>query len=127
MRCPGCGAENQPGKRFCTQCGTMLPKACPSCGSACEAGQKFCGDCGASLRVPVRSTTIETSPALATVSHDAAERRQVTVIFVDLVGSTTMSARLDPEDLREVLASYHQLIAEVVKNHGGHVAQYLGD
>jgi class 3 adenylate cyclase len=48
-------------------------------------------------------------------------------MFVDLVGSTTLSARLDPEDLRELIAAYHQVVADAVKAHGGHVAQYLGD
>jgi len=48
-------------------------------------------------------------------------------MFVDLVGSTKLSTRLDPEDLRDVLATYHGLVAKVVNNHGGFVAQYLGD
>jgi class 3 adenylate cyclase len=48
-------------------------------------------------------------------------------MFVDLVGSTSLSARLDPEDLRELLAAYHQLVADIVGEHGGQVAQYLGD
>jgi class 3 adenylate cyclase len=59
--------------------------------------------------------------------YSSAERRQLTVMFVDLVGSTELSTRLDPEDLREVLRTYHALVAEVVKDHDGHVAQYLGD
>jgi class 3 adenylate cyclase len=59
--------------------------------------------------------------------HDAAERRQVTVMFSDLVGSTALSARLDPEDLREVIGAYHKCVAEIVRRFGGFVAQYLGD
>lgn len=57
----------------------------------------------------------------------AAERRQLTVMFCDLVGSTALSTRLDPEDLREVIAGYHQVAADVVARCGGYVAQYLGD
>jgi class 3 adenylate cyclase len=59
--------------------------------------------------------------------QDTAERRQVTVMFCDLVGSTALSARLDPEDLREVIAAYHRCTAEIVRRFGGFVSQYLGD
>jgi class 3 adenylate cyclase len=58
---------------------------------------------------------------------DAAERRQVTVMFSDLVGSTALSARMDPEDLREVISAYQRCIAETVQRFGGFVAKYLGD
>jgi class 3 adenylate cyclase len=56
-----------------------------------------------------------------------AERRQLTVMFCDLVGSTPLSARLDPEDLREVIAVYHRTVADVVKSFDGFVAKYMGD
>lgn len=58
---------------------------------------------------------------------DTAERRQVTVMFSDLVGSTALSARMDPEDLREVIAAYQKCVAEIVRRFEGFVAQYLGD
>jgi hypothetical protein len=61
------------------------------------------------------------------VSPDAAERRQVTVMFSDLVGSTALSARMDPEDLREVISSYQKCVAEPVQRFGGFVAKYMGD
>ena len=56
-----------------------------------------------------------------------AERRQLTVMFVDLVGSTALSARLDPEELRDVIGAYHRRCAEVITSSGGFVAKYLGD
>jgi class 3 adenylate cyclase len=56
-----------------------------------------------------------------------AERRQLTVMFCDLVGSTALSARLDPEDLREVIGAYHRAVAEVVRSLDGFVAKYMGD
>src|ERR1700691_5687815 len=59
--------------------------------------------------------------------QDSAERRQVTVMFSDLVGSTALSARLDPEDLREVIAAYQKCVAETVGRFGGFVAKYMGD
>jgi class 3 adenylate cyclase/predicted ATPase len=60
-------------------------------------------------------------------SQDAAERRQVTVMFSDLVGSTALSARMDPEDLREVISAYQKCVAETVQRFGGFVAKYMGD
>jgi class 3 adenylate cyclase len=59
--------------------------------------------------------------------HDAAERRQVTVMFSDLVGSTALSSRMDPEDLREVISAYQTCVAEIVKRFDGYVAKYMGD
>ena len=61
------------------------------------------------------------------VSEDRAERRQVTVMFSDLVGSTALSARMDPEDLREVISAYQKCVAETVQRFGGFVAKYMGD
>jgi class 3 adenylate cyclase len=59
--------------------------------------------------------------------QDIAERRQVTVMFSDLVGSTALSARMDPEDLREVISAYQKCVAETVRRFGGFVAKYMGD
>jgi len=60
-------------------------------------------------------------------TQDTAERRQVTVMFSDLVGSTALSARMDPEDLREVISAYQKCVAETVRRFGGFVAKYMGD
>ena len=64
--------------------------------------------------------------AAITSAEDRAERRQVTVMFSDLVGSTALSARLDPEDLREIISAYHRCVAETVRRFGGFVAKYMG-
>ena len=70
-----------------------------------------------------------TAPSAVTPrsSGEAAERRQVTVMFSDLVGSTALSARMDPEDLREVISAYQKCVAETVRRFGGFVAKYMGD
>jgi class 3 adenylate cyclase len=70
---------------------------------------------------PQPATPTETKP------QDTAERRQVTVMFADLVGSTALSARMDPEDLREVIAAYQKTVAGTVQRFGGFVAKYMGD
>jgi class 3 adenylate cyclase len=68
-----------------------------------------------------------TSSAPSSPPEDRAERRQVTVMFSDLVGSTALSARMDPEDLREVISAYQKCVAETVQRFGGFVAKYMGD
>ena len=67
------------------------------------------------------------SSAPSAYPEDRAERRQVTVMFSDLVGSTALSARMDPEDLREVISGYQKCVAETVRRFGGFVAKYMGD
>ena len=74
--------------------------------------------------VPAASATAAPRDAPAPAE---AERRQLTVMFCDLVGSTALSARLDPEDLREIIAAYHRAVAEVVAEFDGFVAKYMGD
>src|SRR4249920_2678479 len=74
-----------------------------------------------------KAPTAETPPILPKPPQDTAERRQVTVMFSDLVGSTALSARMDPEDLREVISAYQKCVAETVQRFGGFVAKYMGD
>jgi class 3 adenylate cyclase len=71
--------------------------------------------------------TVATVTSAGPSPLDTAERRQVTVMFSDLVGSTALSARMDPEDLREVISCYQKCVAESVECFGGFVAKYLGD
>lgn len=109
--------------RFCGGCGSPLASLCPSCGVENPRGFRFCGQCAAALDGALRPerTTADAIPAAN------ADRRQVTVLFCDLVGSTQLSDRLDPEELREVVREYQRVSGEVVEHYEGHVAQYLGD
>ena len=79
---------------------------------------------GAQNSAPVTATAAATTATQPTYS---AERRQITVMFSDLVGSTALSARMDPEDLREVIAAYQKCVADTVQRFGGFVAKYMGD
>ena len=94
---------------------------CRACGFANPLGQRFCGGCGQPL--------LPASAAAASTSGPAAdgERRQLTVLMCDVVGSTALSQALDPEDLRELLAAYQKVCGDAVRRHDGHIAQYLGD
>jgi class 3 adenylate cyclase len=124
MRCPSCMAENSATRRYCAKCGSPLPSSCPACGFENEPSAKFCGGCGK----PIGEAAAPTPAAVSTSPRtDSAERRQLTVMFCDLVGSTALSARLDPEDLRDVIAEYHRAIAEVIAKFEGFVARYMGD
>src|SRR5665213_1215740 len=77
----------------------------------------------AELDAAARAGTKTATPA----PQDAAERRQLTVMFCDLVGSTALSAQLDPEDLRDIIGVYHRCCAATVERNGGFVAKYMGD
>ena len=109
---------------FCGECGASLPSPCPACGFENEPTAKFCGGCGTPIEEVIASS-------LATVSMpprtNGAERRQLTVMFCDLVGSTALASRLDPEDMREILGAYHASVAETTAQYDGFVARYMGD
>ncbi len=140
MNCTSCAFENPPGMRFCGQCGAGLSFACQECGSDNPVEFKFCGRCGSALSgrgVPGGNTPRPTQPNQAEESpgtdlslspiSDTAENRQLTVMFCDLVGSTALAERLDPETLRQVVMSYQEVASEVIDRFEGHVAQLLGD
>ncbi len=135
MRCSSCGSQNHESAKFCNECSALLLLQCPACGVANRTTAKFCGECAAPLaaappgpaggpQLPPQSI----APAALPDSHGIkGERRHLSVLFCDLVGSTAIAATLDPEDWREVLAGYHTSATEAVERFGGHVALYLGD
>ena len=114
MICPGCGQASPAGAQFCGSCGRRLAAVCSSCQVANPPGNRFCHQCGAALStptasVPTASPAPSASPVAYTPRHLAekiligagalqGERKQVTVLFVDVSGFTSLSERLDPED-----------------------------
>jgi predicted ATPase/class 3 adenylate cyclase len=142
MRCASCGFDNPEEMKFCGECGVSLEYRCPQCGFASPPGFRFCGACGTALSGQPRASqstppdawrhSQETQPALVTPPsaegpRPAAERRQLTVLFCDLVDSTALATQLDPEELREVVRAYQRVCAEAIQRFEGHIAQYLGD
>ena len=123
MRCANCGSENPSDRKFCGECGAQFVLRCPQCGKENVPPFKFCGECGAILANAAGRQVVQTPPA-APVSG---ERRHLTVLFCDLVGSTEIAAQLDPEEWREVVGAYHRAVAEAITRYGGHVGKYLGD
>ena len=131
MQCPSCKADIPEGSKFCLECGAALFGRCPSCGNANPASAKFCLECGRRLaatgvEAAGRSTT-DTATLQPSQVTGSAERRQLTVMFCDLVGSTALSVQLDPEDMREIIGAYHRCCAEQITKAGGFVAKYMGD
>src|SRR5712671_3044845 len=129
MRCSKCGSENPAGKKFCSDCGAGLLVRCPQCKADNTPSARFCGECGFPLTDPTRSLVPTTSSVVApSQPRDVGgERRHLTVLFCDLVGSTAIAARLDPEQWRETVAGYHRAAAEAIVRFDGYVAKFLGD
>ncbi|MGE4095208.1 MAG: adenylate/guanylate cyclase domain-containing protein [Candidatus Binatia bacterium] len=140
MLCPQCQHENTAVAKFCEECGTRLVRVCPGCGQEVTPRAKFCSACGATLKgkEQEKRETGETEgegekgkgekgetgvPSL----QPTAERRQLTVVFCDLVGSTALSVQLDPEDYRVVVQGYQAAATAVIARHHGYLAQHWGD
>jgi class 3 adenylate cyclase/tetratricopeptide (TPR) repeat protein len=125
MNCPHCGAWMASAKKFCGDCGSPTRWLCNSCGSENPPGKRFCGDCGAV------SSTFAGGPArnsaILSAETPAVERRQLTIMFTDLVGSTELSARLEPEDLSDVMGAWRRCVTGLVARWGGFLARYMGD
>src|ERR1700730_5089372 len=135
MRCPNCQSDNPENASFCIECGAGFERGCLKCGLDNPPRAKFCSRCGSAFAEPevppisggstLNIATSDVQPKRP--SGREGERRHLTVLFCDLVGSTAISAQLDPEEWRETVASYHRAAAEAITRFDGHVAKYLGD
>ena len=130
MRCPSCKADIPGGSKFCLQCGAALLGGCPSCGNTNPASAKFCLECG--HRLPATSVDAVATPTTDTATSlpsqlGSTERRYLTVMFCDLVGSTSISAQLDAEEWHDLVGAYLDAASAAVTEMGGHVAKKLGD
>lgn len=123
MRCSSCRANNQDGRLFCRECGAPLQLVCDYCRFANSPQDRFCGGCGRPLAQPAAAPRfgLEEAPAFGP------ERRQVTLVFIDLVGSTALTEQLDPEDMNELYQAYRGAATRIVEAYGGCVAQFVGD
>src|SRR2546425_8523855 len=136
MTCQGCGQKNPAGARFCGGCGARLEAASPACQAPNPPGNRFCHQCGGALQTEAAEQFA--SPRAYTPKHLAekiltsasalqGERKQVTVLFVDVSGFTSLSERLDPEDVHRLMSrAFELMLAEVHRNEGT-VNQFLGD
>lgn len=141
MQCSNCKQDNPTSARFCSQCGAPFALSCPACGVAVSAEQKFCMECGQRLQTPAakpagtelgRSPTAYTPPhlaqrILATRHAVRGEKKQVTVLFCDVVDSTVLARDLGPEAMHELLSNFFEVALSGVHHHEGTVNQFLGD
>ncbi len=140
MECLRCHHTNSASDRFCVECGASLSPACPACGEAVQASQKFCGACGHRLSEPAPAPDAVSDPApqdytprhlaqriLTSRSAMEGERKQVTILFADIRGSTELIAGLDPEQTIRRLEPGIQAMLNAVHRHEGTVNQMLGD
>jgi class 3 adenylate cyclase/predicted ATPase len=122
MWCSSCYAELPSDIETCVACGAVSAADCPVCGSVNRLEANFCSACGVSL-----AGEGATAPPAGRGGAVAAERRQLTIMICDIVGSTSLASQLDPEDLRELLGACFRCVGEAVARLGGVVARFMGD
>ncbi|PYO06778.1 MAG: adenylate/guanylate cyclase domain-containing protein [Candidatus Rokuibacteriota bacterium] len=128
MACAGCGLETSADFAFCPRCGRRLPAPCTACGAPCEPDFAFCPRCGAA-RSPAAVGADKAAAAAAVVQSDGreADRRRVTVLFADLSGFTSLSERLDPEEVRAFQNALFETLAQAIERYDGFVEKFVGD
>ena len=125
MVCPACTAELAESAKFCPECGTPVQApSCASCGTAHAPGQKFCAECGTALAGAAAKTPPAAAPGTV---QSAPELRLVSVLFVDLVGYTSLSEGRDAEEVRELLGRYFESTRTIIERYAGTVEKFIGD
>ena len=139
MKCPKCQFENRESARFCNKCGIALESKCPSCGHSYGPESVYCDECGHTLVGLKAPPPIDYSQPLSyTPKHLAdkileartsmeGERKQVTVLFADVKGFTSISEKLDPEDVQTLIGECLVFFTEEIHRYEGAIAQFLGD
>ena len=138
MQCPQCQQDNPPRAKFCLECGSRLVLTCTQCDTELPAGAKFCLECGQPVGFQPAMPSQFVAPATYTPKHLAekiltarsdleGERKQVTVLFADIKGSTELIAGLDPEEARRLLDPALHAMMDAVHRYEGTVNQVLGD
>src|SRR5262245_22512305 len=140
MQCPRCQAENPDQAKFCLNCASPLAHVCPNCGTRLPPTAKFCLECAHPISEPAATPSQPRfgSPRAYTPEHLAkriltsksaleGERKQVTVLFVDVTGFTSLSEQLDPEVVHGLMTRVFELMLAEVHRYEGTVNQFLGD
>ncbi len=133
-RCPTCHGDNPEGSKYCGSCGSPLTCVCTHCGALNPPDARFCNNCGslqenrsapekASKSDPAISVNLTASPR----SASDGERKLVTALFVDIIGSTLLEQDLDPEEARAIVDPALKLMIEAVRRYDGYVVQSTGD
>ena len=138
MECPNCSHKNRGSAKFCSECGLRLEFSCPECGTANQSGSKFCDECGHDLGKPAETPIDYSEPSSYTPGFLAdkiltnrggieGERKLVTVFFADVAGFTSLSEKLDPEDVHNIMDGCFKVLLDEIHKHEGTVNQFTGD
>jgi class 3 adenylate cyclase/tetratricopeptide (TPR) repeat protein len=139
MKCSKCQYENREGAKFCKGCGGKLELSCPSCGCPYQPGDRFCDECGHDLRDSKKSPPIDyTEPQSYTPRHLAdkiltsrssieGERKVVTVLFADIANFTSLSEKLDPEEVHQMMDGAFKILMDEIHRYEGTINQFTGD
>ncbi|HSH07484.1 MAG TPA: AAA family ATPase, partial [Burkholderiales bacterium] len=123
MLCAACNATLAAGVRFCTSCGAPVAARCPRCDAEVSAADRFCGACGAG----VAAEPAASAPAARAFGEGEGERRQVTVLFADMEGYTTLAEKLGEEGTYTLMQPVLQRMVETIHAHGGTTQDLAGD
>ena len=145
MKCPKCQFENPEGMKFCGQCGAKLERICPKCSLKNPSHFKFCGECGHNLTLPFEPSPKDlsfdkkldkiqrylpkglTEKILAQRDKTEGERKQVTVMFCDMAGYTSLSEKLGPDKTYQLMDDIYELLIYEVHRYEGTVNELTGD
>ena len=150
MRCNECQFDIPGNARFCPGCGIELAPRCSQCATELAPDARFCHSCGAAVDATTPASATGDRDAPSEPSHsktpaqsiaspkpdtleqsadaiDLAERKHLSIMFCDLVGSTALSEILDPEDLRQLIKEFHAAVAAIIERYEGFVSRYMGD
>jgi class 3 adenylate cyclase len=139
MKCPKCQFGNPEGAKFCNQCGNRMQFICGKCGKQNALGSKFCSECGQDLGKPLEAPQVDySSPQsytpkflatkiLNTRSAMEGERKLVTVLFADVANFTSISEKLEPEEIHEIMDRCFNILMDEVHRYEGTINQFTGD
>jgi class 3 adenylate cyclase/tetratricopeptide (TPR) repeat protein len=139
MKCPKCQTENREARKFCFECGAKLVLVCVECGFENLPGEKFCGECGHAVAEPRDAPSIDydqpqsytpkflADKILTTRSSIEGERKLVTVLFADVANYTSISEKLDPEEVHQIMDGCFKILMDEIHRYEGTINQFTGD
>ena len=139
MECPKCQSDNREGVKFCEKCGTAMELVCAKCGAKIPLDKQFCGECGHDLSRPEEVPPIDynqpqsytpkflAEKILTTRSSIEGERKLVTVLFADVANYTSMSEKIDPEEVHQIMDGCFKILMDKIHKYEGTINQFTGD
>ncbi|MBC8394487.1 MAG: AAA family ATPase, partial [Deltaproteobacteria bacterium] len=139
MKCPECQFENREGAKFCIKCGEKFEAKCPNCGNSLPSEALFCDECGHTLAKLIEVPSVDYSEPqsytpkhlvdkiLTTRSSIEGERKLVTVFFADVANYTSISEKLDPEEVHQIMDGAFKILMDEIHKYEGTINQFTGD